>query len=109
MMRWKTRHILIDHFSKMIKIQVMWHLNGTGQLNEVEYQKIKRGEFAEFLPQGLTPGDIFFRKVLRELIGSGYKVVPMFFEGQQNDEGTIAFIMCTDIGEPRLTQFDVPN
>lgn len=99
--KWQKRHIIIDHFSKSIMIQV--GADNSGNLLWPEFQKIKRGDYAEYFPMGLDKASIEIRHNLGALIASGYKVKPLFLQGVSNDEHSV--LLLTDIHEPKLTQF----
>ena len=98
--KWQKRHIIVDHLSRSIYLQVLADIKG--ELRFTEFQAINAGNWAQFMPQGITKGDQEVRNNIKALVSSGYTVKPIFFSGAENDDHVL--FMLTDIREPKLTQ-----
>ena len=98
---WQKRFIMIDHFGKVIYISVKHLING--ELNFVEFQNLKNGNWKDYLPNGLSNLDIEIRNVLKALVDSGYQVRPMACFGMSSDDFNV--FTLTDIQSPVYTQF----
>jgi hypothetical protein len=96
--KWNSRHIIVDHAGKRILIQVMW--DQTGHINMEEFKQIKKGNYAQFLPQNLDAVSNSVRQEIRSLIASNYRVEPTFFQGIQSNEHSV--IQMTPIEEPKV-------
>ena len=75
--KWFRRHIIIDHVTKVIYLQIFY--DGSGELKYEEFFNITKGEWWKYVPDTMRAG-------YREAIASGYKIKAVAVTGQDFEE-----------------------
>lgn len=82
--KWFRRHVIIDHLSKSVLIQILW--TGDGYPNAQEEAEIKQGMWWNYVPNEL-------HNDVRVCVNNGYALKPIMFAGSAVGEEHILLQM----------------